>query len=259
LQIEGEIIMVIRGFILLMSLSVSMLAYATELSVSPIKLKLFPKQKFTVLNVTNSSDKPVNVQVYVQTWSQDETGRPILQYTSDLIVFPKLLKIEGKTERPIRVGYRGKWPRIEQAYRIFVEELPVTDPRKDKALGVSVTVRFSVPAFVMYREETAPRYQFQIENVEKRESVLTIGVRNIGNSHFTVDNIVADLWDEKGAFLFSQSLSGWYVLPHKRNVFEMPLEQPVCLAAHTAKIRVTVKKQSQVGRFQLQGDGCRSQ
>ncbi len=208
---EGEIIMVIRSFILLMSLSVSMLAYAAELSVSPTKLKLFPKQKFTVLNVTNSSDKPVNVQVDVQTWSQDETGQPILQDTSDLIVFPKLLKIEGKTERPIRVGYRGKWPQIEQAYRIFVEELPVADPRKAKTLGISITVRFSVPAFVGYRK-TAPMPSFQIENVEKRESVLKSWVRNTGNSHFTVDNIVADLWDEKGAFLFSQSISGCYVL-----------------------------------------------
>jgi len=251
--------MVIRGSILLMSLLVSMLAYATELSVSPTKLKLFPKQKFTVLNITNSSDKPVNVQVSVQTWSQDETGQPILQDTSDLIVFPKLLKVEGKTERPIRVGYRGKWPQIEQAYRIFVEELPVTDPRKADTLGVSVTLRFSVPVFVRYREETAPKPKFQIENVEKRESVLTIGVRNTGNSHFTVDNIVADLWDEKGAFLFSQSISGWYVLPHQRNVFEMSLEQPDCLAAHTAKISVTVQKQYQVGRFQLQADGCSSQ
>jgi fimbrial chaperone protein len=199
---EGERIMVIRSFILLMSLSVPMLAYAAELSVSPTKLKLFPPSpQITVLNVTNSSDKPVNVQVDVQTWSQDETGQPILQDTSDLIVFPKLLKIEGKTERPIRVGYRGKWPQIEQAYRIFVEELPVADPRKAKTLGISITVRFSVPAFVGYRK-TAPMPSFQIEHVEKRESVLKIGVRNTGNSHFPVDNIVADLWDEKGAFFF---------------------------------------------------------
>ena len=251
--------MVIRSFILLMSLSVSMLAYAAQMSVSPTKLKLFPKQKFTVLNVTNKSDKPLNVQVSVQTWSQNETGQPILENTSELIVFPKLLKIEGQTERLIRVGYRGKWPRIEQAYRIFVEELPVKDPRKDNTFGVSVTVRFSVPAFVRDREETAPKHHFQIENVETRESVLKIGMRNIGNYHFTVDNIVADLSDEKGTNLFSQSILGWYVLPHKRNVFEIKLEQPVCLAAHTAKIRVTVKKQTQVGLFQLQSDSCHSQ
>jgi fimbrial chaperone protein len=251
--------MVIRNFILLMSLSVSIQAYAAQMSVSPIKLELFPKQQFTSLNVTNQSDEPINVQVSVKNWSQDEMGQTLLQNASDFVAFPKLLKIKGNKEGLIRVGYQGKWPRVEQAYRIFVEELPIKDPRTDKSFGVSVTVRFSIPAFVRDRKETAPNPHFQIENVETHDSVLKIGVRNIGNYHFTVDNIVADLSDEKGSNLFSQSISGWYVLPHKRNVFEMNLEPSVCLAAHTAKIRVTVKKQTQVEQFQLQRDSCHSQ
>ncbi len=245
---------------LLIIWSLSFPVYAVQFTVAPVKLKLFPEQKSTVLKLINRDDQAVKVQVYVRTWSQDETGSDIHQETSELIVYPKILTIEGHQERPLRIGFQGKWPQqTEQAYRIYVEELRVKDSRESQGIstGITMLLHMSIPAFVM-PNQTVSTPQFEIEHIEKRNAVLKVGVRNTGDSHFMVSNIEVNWLDKNGSTLSSQSTQGWYVLPHQRIFFDIPLEKVECLAVQAARINVSVNEQSQTKQIQLPSGHCSS-
>jgi fimbrial chaperone protein len=245
---------------LLIIWSLSFSVHAVQFTVAPVKLKLFPEQKSTVLKLINRDAQTTKVQVYVRAWSQDETGSDIHQETSELIVYPKILTIEGHQERSLRVGFQGKWPpQTEQAYRIYVEELRIKDSRESQGVstGITMLLHMSIPAFVMPNQTVFPP-QFEIEHIEKRDAVLKVGVRNTGDYHFKVSNLEVNWLDKNGSKLSSQSTQGWYVLPHQRVFFDIPLEKAACLATQAAQINVSVNEQLQTKQVQLPSGHCSS-
>lgn len=130
-------------------LGVALLAgnlHAASLQVSPVSLEMAARQSAEGLWLSNSGTAPLQAQVRVYAWHQ-ENGEDVLKPTNDVVASPPMLSIQpGQRQivRIIRVGAGLAPPPIEKTYRVVMDELPLST----KGAGVQFVLRYSVPIFV---------------------------------------------------------------------------------------------------------------
>ncbi len=228
------------------------LSFATNLTVTPTKVHISPKQKSGVLKIINKQDKAVKLQVFIKAWAQDESGNTQLSDSKNLVVFPKLLSIAAQSERPIRIGFQGELPATEQAFRVLIDELP--DSAVKPGIAVVMPVRLSVPVFLQNTTEKSAA-QLEIFQLKKQGKYLRVGVHNQGTEHVMLKQIEADLF--QGQQSISQlSKAAWYVLPDAKIFFDIAWDSKLCTAANQAKIRLSWAQQSQVYDLALTEGTC---
>src|SRR4029079_18185549 len=123
------------------------------------------------LTLTNTGIKPINVQIRVFRWSQAD-GVETLQPTKDVVASPPATSLTPGTDYTIRVLRIAKAPVAgEEAYRIFVDELPSPEPRNPDT--VRLVLRYSIPVF------------FAAETTEQAKVAwgVTYGKGQIGRAH----------------------------------------------------------------------------
>lgn len=124
------------------------MAVAGSLAVSPLRLDIRPGQQMTAVTVTNSGLEPILVQAGVKRWQQ-QGG--IDRYDSDgsLLVTPALFRLAPGGRQLVRVGWRRQTtaPEREQAWRLFLDELPATDVAQEP--GLHVNLRIGIPLFAL--------------------------------------------------------------------------------------------------------------
>ena len=119
-------------------------ASASSLRVHPLLLSLGPGQRATELQLRNTGDAPVLIEIEAQRW-QEIDGEDALSPTRDIVLSPPLLELRTGAEQIVRIGLRGtEAGGDERAYRLFVTELPGTPD----AAPVRFNVRLSLPFFV---------------------------------------------------------------------------------------------------------------
>ena len=123
--------------------------------MTPIRLDLGKDAKSSVITVTNEAEEKLNVQMKAMEWSQDADGKDVYTDTSDIIFFPKIMTIEKKEDRIIRVGIKALAVLREKTYRLFVEEIP--EPKKAQGTSVAIAIRFGVPDLCQTREGRGKR------------------------------------------------------------------------------------------------------
>jgi fimbrial chaperone protein len=119
---------------------------AASLQVSPVSLDMPARQAAEGLWLSNSGTEPLQAQVRVYAWHQ-ENGQDVLKPTNDMVASPPMLSIQpGQRQivRIIRVGAGLAPPPIEKTYRVVMDELPISSQGK----GVQFVLRYSVPIFV---------------------------------------------------------------------------------------------------------------
>jgi len=240
---------------LLILLSTS-ITYAANLIVSPVKLILSPQKHTDILKFTNRDDKPIRLQIFLKSWMQDDQGKTVLADASDLIIYPKLLTIEPYSERPIRLGYQGEWPKGERAYRIFADELP--DVGANQGAQIIMPLRVSIPIF-LHGSEQKSKIRFELVAAEKSRGNLRVAVKNTGLHYFTVAHITAVLSDQQGAAVQTLKAAGWYVLPEKVVFFNLPFDEQTCLDSQVADLSVQVGKVIEDAQFTLASHACRAE
>jgi fimbrial chaperone protein len=212
---------------------------AGSFTVSPVKLHFNFKTKTTVIRITNNNDEKVTVQLDAKEWSQDEPGPDIYQQTKDIVFFPKIITIEKKEERIIRVGYQGnESAATEKTYRLFLDELPVTKPGE---MALRFALRVAVPIFISPLKEIKKP---SIEKVKLLEGKLAVKVKNSGNIHFIVGEITAIGLDSLGKEVFKKDVNGWYVLAGVARTFDIDIPEEDCIKADKIKVTVGVERTS---------------
>jgi len=213
--------LVVAALYLILNHSVS----AAGLTVSPTKLHIFPTQKSAVLKLVNKKDKAVRLQVFIKAWSQDDNGKTVLSDSKNLVVYPKLLSIAAKGERPIRVGFQGKFLPTEQAFRLLIDELP--DVSKKQGIGVVMPVRLSIPVFLNNSNQTE-KPKFEIFSAQKQGEYLQVSIHNQGSQHFMLKQLKAQLWGRNQSTLDDIEAAGWYVLAQGKVFFNLTWTDKVC-------------------------------
>ena len=116
---------------------------ASGLQVSPISLTLQQNQRAEGLWLSNSGDSPVNAQVRVFHWSQSGYSDQ-LSSSQGLVISPPMLNIPPGGKQLIRVIRTGPPTKVEDAYRLSINELPpsTTNTTKKTACSLLCTIPF---------------------------------------------------------------------------------------------------------------------
>jgi len=198
-------------------------AFSGEFRVSPIRLDFDRGTKSGVLTIVNEGGEKLNVQMRAFEWSQNTGGKDQYTESNDIIFFPRIMTLEKGEEKILRAGIKIPATTKEKTYRLFIEEIP--EPKKAEGVNIAVAIRFGVPIFVKPLKEEA---KGEIEKIELSKGVFTALIRNKGNTHFIINSINVRGNNAKGENLFSQELSGWYLLSGISRLYSTTVPQEVC-------------------------------
>lgn len=215
---------------LLVALAALSPASAGQFGVSPIRVDLDRNAKSGAITVSNDEDaESLRVQMRLFEWTQDAEGKDVYRESQDLVYFPRLMILEKGQQKLVRVGLRTPATTQEKTYRLFVEELP-SPPGAATGNRVAIAVRFGVPVYLKPAKEDQ---RGEIVKMTVANGVLHVGVRNSGNTHFTIKTVTAT-----SGKAFSRELAGWYLLAGVTR--DHAIELPAADCARLGKLDVTV-------------------
>ena len=209
-------------------------AFPGDWSVTPIRLDLGRDAKSGVINVSNDAPEKLSVQMKAKEWSQDAAGKDQYTDTEDLIFFPKIMVIDKKEGRVIRVGIKSLAAAREKTYRLFVEEIP--EPKNAVGASVAIAIKFGVPIFVKPLKEEV---KGEIGKIALLGGVLSTEVKNTGTVHFRINSVNIKGKNSNGEETIKTELNGWYLLSGASRTYTTSFPKDVC--AKTAKAEIEVK------------------
>lgn len=232
-------------------LLVSSLSFAGAWRVSPIRLTLGRAARTGVIKVINDADDKLQVQMNAFEWTEGPDGKDHYTKTKDLLFFPKIMVLEKKEERILRVGIRMPAVAKEKAYRLYIQEIPT--PSQAKGTSVAIAIRFGVPIFV---EPLKAEARGEIESIGMDNGVLATRVANRGNVHFTIQSIVVKGKSKSGEGVFSKELSGWYLLPGASRLYSTKIPPDKCRNAAAIDLEVKTDRFTLPGKLDADSAMC---
>ncbi|OLV17178.1 fimbrial biogenesis chaperone [Deinococcus marmoris] len=158
---------------------------ATSLSFAPTSLKFVGNQQASSLIVRNVSDQTASFTVELNRWTQ--SGEDQYGPTRDLIVNPSGFTLMPGQAQTIRFARRGAAKNDnEQAYRIFIQELPPKTPDgPEGSVKITTLYRLSLP-LMMYAAEATSKLGFALE---RSSDGLAVVATNSGNRYTTLTDV----------------------------------------------------------------------
>ena len=205
--------------------------FAGEWRVMPIRLDLGKEARTGAITVVNDGKMPINYQIRAYEWTQDATGKDNYSETADLIVFPKIMTINTREEKVIRIGLGPGQARNEKTYRVFIEELP--PPRKDQETGVSVAIKFGVPVFV---KPLAEEIQGTFETPAFGNGAVNFAIKNSGTVNFNITKVLVKGKDVGGNTVLARETAGWYLLSGSARTYSLPVSQEECARLYSLEL-----------------------
>lgn len=173
-------------------------APAATFGLSPMRVDLAPSAPTAVLNVNNSGERPVTIQVRSYTWAQPN-GIDVYEETRGFIISPPIFTISPGDTQLVRVALRAPAAAdVEQAYRLVVAEIPQAEEVVTGEAVFRIAIHMNIPMFVAPSSATvAPAAVFVAEaNAEgARLRIDNNGSGNLRLAEFTVEQEGARLAD----------------------------------------------------------------
>ncbi|MEO6922116.1 MAG: fimbria/pilus periplasmic chaperone [Collimonas sp.] len=186
-------------------------AAAASFNVNPIGFDLTTERSTGVLQIRNTGDEPVRIQVDAVDWSTD--GRKeVLSETDALLLNPPIFAIAPGQVQFLRFGLRHQEnSSTEKSYRLLIDEVPPSGPQ---APGLRTLLRVSIPVFI------GPKIsQEKISWQLKREAGdLLLVAANEGNVHRKIIQIQLSNADGKDSLQINTPA---YVLPGQRKEWSL--------------------------------------
>jgi fimbrial chaperone protein len=197
------------------------IARSQEWGVAPVKLYFSGGITSGVITISNDSANKLSYQMKAFEWTQDNDGKDVYNETSDLVFYPKVMSVEPKDQKIIRVGTKIPRGESEKTYRLFIED--ITRPPGSTGASVVFAVRFGVPIFFGPSKENIKGI---LEPLSMERGILAVPVRNTGNTHFVIQKVIVQGFGQKNEAVFSKELAGWYILAGmlKKYTVEIPRE-----------------------------------
>ncbi|MBN6103143.1 molecular chaperone [Xanthomonas sp. CFBP 8703] len=187
-------------------------ADAASLQVAPTSVQLTAEQSAQGLWLSNSGDTPLQAQVRVFRWRQQD-GEDLLDPSDRIAISPPMLELAPHSRQLVRIIRLDDAPRTtEETYRVLVDELPSADATAS-ASGLQFVLRYSVPIFVKPADAAAPALQARLI---RDAAAPALEVVNRGSQHAQLVDLHFVASDGTRAAI-ADGLAG-YVLPgqHKR-------------------------------------------
>ena len=206
--------LLLRAFVAALLASPCAMAQAASLQVAPVLVEVPAPGAAATLKLRNEGNQPLDAQIRVFRWTQVD-GADTLTPTDDVVASPPLASLKPNTDYVVRIVRTRKDPIVkEEAYRLIVDELPVSTAARTPA--VNIALRYSIPVFFT-ASGTAPKLNWELQN---RANKPVIAVNNTGDRRIRLAKL--KFTDAKGATAnFGEGLAG-YVLGHSTRVWAVP-------------------------------------
>ena len=205
-----------------------------------------------MVRIKNNSDQKVSIQINAYSWLQDEHAEDQYPPTKDIILFPKILSLNGGEERIVRVGIKATPEAKEKTYRIFFEELPQPlKPGEDIVLRT--LLKIGVPVFL---PPVKPQTAGEIEEMEFSKGNLSFKVRNKGNVHFIIQTVKVKGVDASGITAFQTEVASRYLLEGHARLFSFTIPKGDCLKTGALTVDIITDKFSLSKRLDVSQEMC---
>ncbi len=223
---------------------------AGEFVINPLRVTLDRTTKASEVIVRNDDKTPLRMQVEAMTWTQSDDGPDRYEAAESLLFFPRTMEIPPGESRVIRVGVRAAPVTREDAYRLFIEELPPATAADEAGQGASLRVflRVGVAVFVAPAQ---PERKGEITRLAFADRRLEWTVANTGNVHIRADQVEVAGIGRDGSRLFTHTFPERYFLPGVTRTMRLEVPPEACakLAAIEAQVvadRVELKRKLDV-------------
>ena len=214
--------------------AIAMPARAATFSINPLRVELDARHRTDIVNLKNTADSPLRVQVRAMLWTVDDDGQWRLTPSKDLIVTPELVEIPPGQAAQLRVGILPDPGASEGTYRLLLDELPNIDLAAEAPPEIRVLTQISMPVFL----EPAQRKRLpSLGSAAVEHGALAVGLGNAGTQRLDPQRIKIAVLDAGGHVLEQRDLTGNYVLPGRTWFLNMKLPADAC--ARAASVSVT--------------------
>lgn len=193
---------------------------AGNFSVSPVRATLSASHSIDSLRVRNNSDESAVIQVEIAMWSQVD-GSDVLQPSREILATPPIFTVPAKGTQVVRVGLRRAPDATrELAYRIFLQE--VSPPPREGFQGLQVSLRLSIPVFVLPKSPVKPLLVWSAKAEEPGKIKLRIS--NVGNAHIQIANFTLS---RAGNEVTPRQQVAAYVMPDQSKEWVVKADAPL--------------------------------
>lgn len=226
-------------------------ALAGEFVINPLRVTLDRSTRASEVVIRNEDKAPLRMQVEAMSWTQDEQGADRYVAAEGLLYFPRAMEIPPGESRIVRVGVRGLPVSREEAYRLFIEELPPAAGTEAPSDGTTLRVylRVGVAVFVA---PAKPERSGEITSLDIKSGQVEWIVANGGNVHIRADQIELVGTASDGSKILSHVYPDRYVLAGMTKSLRFAIDAETCgkLAAIEATLiaeRLDLKRKIDVG------------
>jgi fimbrial chaperone protein len=243
------------AFTVLFTVANIQIGWASSFSVEPVRVKLDALHRTERLTVKNESDQPLTLLIKAYQWTQPNEGIDKYLETEDLVIFPRALTLAAGEERLIRVGVASIAEPVERAFRIYLQEQPITDEIVPKGASARVLMRLGIPVFA---QPLTPTPLLKIKDLIIAKGTLRHTVVNEGNSFVMADQITIKGSDDKDSGLFVKELGGFYLLAGSGRTFEVVIPTDQC--SRITRISATTRNEGkeQLKVLEMASGACES-
>ena len=227
-------------------------ANSINFQIKPVRIFLDAKVKTEKIIIKNLSNEELSLQLKTYKWSQNPKGEDVYEETADIIVFPKIFTMKKGEERIIRIGTNLQPGMDEQLYRLYIEELPITNASPEGA-AIHILTKAGVPIFINPVKAVA---KGKIESIIVKKGVIEAAIKNNGNLHFIINSIKIKGQNIKGKDVFTKDISGWYLLSGAKRLYTTPIPQKICKDIVKLHIEVNTDKFNLDGKLDVNKATC---
>lgn len=200
----------------LLGAAVGYTAFAGAISVSPTRIELSAGHPIATLEVRNEGTDIMTVQLERLAWSQSE-GRDSYVPGAGLIATPSVFELTPHGSQTLRIALRNGASKTEQAFRLYVCELPSAQPPSGS--GLKMALRIGVPVFA----ETAAAVPLLSGEILAHPGKAEVRLRNTGGRFARALGV--SIHDSAGTVLW-QTHQPAYLLAGGEHLWSAPLSLP---------------------------------
>jgi fimbrial chaperone protein len=191
-------------------------AAQSSFTVTPLRVDLSPQASAAVVEVINTSPRPLTMQVQQRAWTQND-GVDAQRETRDLILSPTVFTLPAGEKQVVRIARRLAPDSLrERAYRLIVSEVPTPELKTTpEASGFRIALRMDLPLFVAAAQPAAPEASYEFDATSAR-----LSVRNSGTAHIRYTDFVVLQAGRK-----ISELPVFTVLPGGERAFDLPRDR----------------------------------
>jgi fimbrial chaperone protein len=175
----------LRAVVLWASLVVCCGAQAAGFAIVPLRVELGANRSSS-LTITNSDDQAKTFEVRPVDWKQ-QNRNDSYSPTDDLLVAPATFQLAKGATQVVRIQLNRPLDASENAYRLFIDEVPPAQEVRPNSLKTVVSM--AVPVFVAPKAGPIAKGEAAL-SVALVKNVLKIELRNTGKANLKLREFV---------------------------------------------------------------------